>query len=132
MFANTQMPAINLGFPDACKVPVPPAVVVIPFPNIALTAMATPNVFNQFISAMPVHNLLTTIPLSNGDEPGVLGGVVSSMFIGPSRHLLGSFKVFKSCMPSTKMLCPSGQNGAALNIPGLTLTPSQLKVMELA
>ncbi len=131
MFANTQMPAINLAFPDVCKVPTPAGPIPIPFPNIAVSAMAIPNVFNQFITAMPVHNLLTTIPLSNGDEAGVLGGVVSSLFIGPSRHMLGSFKVFKSCMPSTRMLNPSGQNGAALNIPGVTLTPSQIKVMEL-
>jgi len=132
MFANTQMTAIDLGFPDVCKTIVGPAVVPIPYPNIATTSTAIPNIFNLFTVAMPDHNLMTTVPLSNGDEAGVAMGVVSNMIIGPVRHLFGSVKVFKSVMPATKMLSPTGQNGMALNVPGMTLSPCQVKVMILS
>ncbi len=133
MFITTQMIAICLAFPDVCKVliivPVP-----IPLVNIALTTMAIPTIVNQFIMAMPPHNLLTMIPLSSGDEPGLTGGggVVSNMAIGPCRYMLGSFKVFSEAIPMAKMLMPTGQNGMILNMVGLTLTPSQLKSMALS
>ncbi|WDE08066.1 DUF4150 domain-containing protein [Thalassomonas viridans] len=132
MFANTQMMAIDLGFPDVCKTIVGPAVVPIPYPNIGMTSTAIPNIFNMFTVAMPDHNLMTTVPLSNGDEAGIAMGVVSNMIIGPVRHLFGSVKVFKSVMPATKMLSPTGQNGMALNVPGMTLSPCQVKVMILS
>jgi hypothetical protein len=132
MFANTQMPAINLGFPDVCKTIIGPAVVPIPYPNLAITSTAIPSVFNIFMMAMPVHNLMTKIPISNGDQPGIAMGVVSNLIMGPSAHMMGSVKVFATAMPVTKMLSPTGQNGMALNIPGMTLSPCQVKVMILA
>jgi hypothetical protein len=82
---------------------------------------------------MPVHNLMTETPLSSGNEASApLGGVVSNRFIGPQRNLLGSFRTFFSCMPTTRLLDVSGQNGTLSNIPvGINLTPSQVKVMVL-
>ena len=132
MFANTQMTAINLGFPDVCKTLVALATVPIPYPNIGMTSTAIPNIFNMFTMAMPDHNLMTTVPMTSGDEPGIMLGVASSLIKGPCRHLLGSFKVFKAVMPATKMLSPTGQNGALPNIPGLTLSPCQIKVIILS
>ena len=129
MFANTQMAAMDLGFPDVCKTIIALAVVPIPYPNIGMKSMAIPNIFNLFTMAMPDHNLMTITPLSNGDQAGVALGVVSSLIMGPVQHIFGSVKVFKSIMPATKMLSPTGQNGVALNVPGLTLTPCQVKVM---
>lgn len=132
MFANTQAPAINFGFPDVCKTIVGPAVVPIPYPNLAPTNTAIPNIFNQFTMAMPDHNLLTTVPLSNGDQAGVAMGVVSSLIMGPVKHIIGSFKVFKAVMPATKMLSPTGHNGMVPNAPGMTLSPCQVKVIILS
>ena len=132
MFANTQMFALNLGFPDVCKTLVALATVPIPYPNFSFTSTAIPNVFNQFIMCMPIHNMMTTVPTSTGNEAGILLGVVSQLIKGPSMHLLGSVKVFRSVMPATKMLSISGHNGLALNIPGMTLSPSQIKVLYLS
>lgn len=132
MFANTQMIAMSIAFPDVCKVPTPVGPIPLPLVNITVTTTAIPTVFNMFIVAMPAHNLLTIVPLSNGDEAGPAGGLISQQFIGPERHLLGSFKVFVCCMPSTKMLSPTGQNGMLPNMVGVTLTPSQIKVMFLS
>ena len=129
MFANTQSYALNLGFPDVCKTLVALVVVPIPYPNMSFTSTAIPNIFNQFISCMPVHNMMTTVPTSNGNEAGTLLGVVSQLICGPTIHLLGSVKIFRSVMPATKMLSISGQNGMALNIPGLTLSPCHVKIL---
>ncbi len=126
------MTATSLGFPDICKTIVGPVIVPIPYPNIASTSMAIPNVLNIFITAMPVHNLLTTTPLTNGDNAGVAGGLISQIMMGPSKHLKGSVKVFKSCMPATRMLDPTGQNGMLPNTLGVTLSPSQVKQLILA
>lgn len=130
-FANTQMFAQNLGFPDVCKTLIALATVPIPYPNMSFTNSAIPNIFNQFIMCMPVHNQMTTVPTSTGNEAGVLLGVVSNLIKGPTLHMLGSVKIFRSIMPATKMLSLTGQNGMALNIPGTTLSPSQVKVLYL-
>jgi hypothetical protein len=53
------------------------------------------------------------------------------MVMGSERHIIGSFKVFASAMPVVKMLSPTEQNGPSGNIIGLTLSPSQVKVLVL-
>ena len=131
MFQNTFFPAIHFAFPDVCKTPLPVVPLPVPYPNIAITSTSIPSVFNQFIQAMPLHNLMTVAFISNGDNLGVAGGVVSQTFMGPERHILGSLKVFASAMPVVKMLSPTEQNGPAGNMIGVTITPSQIKVMIL-
>ncbi|MBA58304.1 MAG: hypothetical protein CMQ40_03940 [Gammaproteobacteria bacterium] len=134
MFCKTQLPSMSLAFPDICNVVTPAGPVPTPFPNIAMSNLAIPNVLNHFITAMPVHNLATVTPISSGNEASApLGGVVSSRFIGPQRNLLGSFRTFFGGMPTTRMLDVSTQNGTIANIPaGLNLTPSQVKVMVMS
>ncbi len=131
MFANTQASAMHMAMPDVCNTPVGTAVVPTPYPNIAMTSTAIPTIYNMYIQAMPDHNLLTEVPISSGDEAGVSLGVASGLIIGPVSHLLGSTKVFKSGAPATMMLCTTGQNGASPNAVGMTLSPSQVKVMIL-
>ena len=129
MFVCTQCICISFAFPDVCKTLVGIVVVPIPYPNFSMSSVAIPNIFNQFTVAMPDHNLLTISVTTTGDEPGILLGRVSSLIKGPSQHMIGSFKVFKAVMPATKMLCPTLQNGAVPNMIGITITPSQVKVM---
>ncbi len=131
MFINTtQSQAMSLAVPDVCKTP--PIAIPAPFPNIAMSILAIPSQFKFLIQGRPAQNLLTITPISSGDEGGALGGVVSGVFIGPSRHILGSLKVFACCMPVTRMLDPTGQNGMLPNMVGVTLVPSQVKVMALS
>ncbi|MBX2807782.1 MAG: DUF4150 domain-containing protein [Cellvibrionaceae bacterium] len=129
MFANTQMTALNLAFPDVCKTPIV-VPVPIPYPNISLSSWAIPNVFNQFIMCMPIHNMGTTVPVSVGDDAGVLLGLAMPLVKGPTIHIQGSVKVFRGVMPATKMLCATAQNGG--NMIGATLSPSQAKVLYLS
>jgi hypothetical protein len=80
--------------------------------------------------AMPVHNMATTIPLTNGDNPGVSMGVASGTVMGPQRHLTAAFTVLVVGMPATRMTSMSLQNST--NCPGARIVPSQVKVLLLA
>jgi len=133
MFANCQLGGMNFGFPDVCKTPSPVGPIPIPYPNMATGMTANPATACKkiYLSCMPAHNLGTQVPISQGDNAGVAGGVASGMMMGPCRHLMGSSGVFYEGTPATKMTSPTGQNGMSMNAPGMTLVPSQVKVMIL-
>ncbi|MEW5725128.1 MAG: DUF4150 domain-containing protein [Thermodesulfobacteriota bacterium] len=131
-FVNTQMAGLHFAFPDVCLTPTPAGPIPIPYPNLALPNTAIPSQFKVLITCMPAHNLMTTVPMSNGDNSGVSMNPVSGMVMGPTRHLMGSFKTMIGGMPVTKMLSPTGQNGMSPGAFGLSLAPSQVKVMVLS
>lgn len=135
-FANCQLGGMNFAFPDVCLTPIPspagPIPTPIPYPNTSQPVTAIPNQFKLFTMAMPDHNLGTVVPMSVGDNPGVNLNPLSGMVMGPTKHILGSFKVLKMGMPATKMLATTGQNGMSPGAIGMTLAPSQTKVMILA
>lgn len=135
VFALTQMGGMNLAFPDVCLTPVPtpagPVPTPIPYPNTSTGMTAIPSQFKVLTLAMPNHNLLTTTPMSMGDNAGIYMNPLSGMVMGPTRHLLGSFKTFFGGLPASRMLSPSGQNGVSPGAFGAALLPSQVKVMVL-
>ncbi|HVC59605.1 MAG TPA: DUF4150 domain-containing protein [Acetobacteraceae bacterium] len=130
MFANTQMMGMDMAMPDVCLTPAGPAVVPIPYPNIAMGPTAIPNQVIVLIMAMPAHNLGTITPLTNGDNAGVAMGVASGTVMGPSRHLTAAFTVLFGGMPATRLTSMSLQNST--NAPGARLVPSQSIVLLLA
>lgn len=130
MFANCQMMGMDMGFPDVCLTPSPAGPVPIPYPNIAMGPMAVPNCPTILIMGMPVHNLGTTIPMTNGDNAGVATGVASGTVMGPSRHLTGAFTVLYMSMPATRLTSMALQNST--NCPGVRIVPSQTLVLMLA
>ena len=91
--------------------------------------MGVPAAYNVLFGGTPAHNLLTTAPMSNGDNAGVLSGVSSGVCMGPQRALLGSFSVLVAGMFATRLTSLNIQNST--NCPGLTLTPSQVRVLLL-
>lgn len=133
MFAKTQMGGCDFAMPDVCLTPIPspagPIPTPIPYPNTALPMTAIPNQFKIFTVAMPNHNLMTTTPMTNGDNAGTMMNPISGMVMGPSKNLFGSTNVFYSGAPATKMLSPTGQNGMSPGAFGVSMAPSQLKVM---
>jgi len=132
MFAKTQMPAQSLAFPDVCLTPAPPSPspVPVPYPNIAVSAMAVPNVTNVLFVGMPAHNLGTTTPMTNGDNPGLATGVASGTVMATQRNLTGAFTCLIKGQPATRLTSMSLQNST--NAPGATISPSQTKVLILA
>src|SRR3546814_3576630 len=85
MCANCQVRGMDLALPDICRTP--PALLPIPYPNFALGPMGIPNAWNVPLMGMPAHNLLTTIPVTDGDNPGLALGLISPSVMGPSRPL---------------------------------------------
>jgi hypothetical protein len=130
MFANSQMMGVDMGFPDVCLTPTPAGPVPIPYPNIAAGPMGVPAAYNVLFMATPAHNMLTTVPLTNGDNPGIALGVASGLVMGPSRHVTAAFTVLVGGAPATRMTSVALQNST--NCPGVRLVPSQPRVILLA
>ncbi len=126
-FTNTQMMALSIAFPDVCKTP--PFAEPIPYPNLGESTMAIPIVLNQFIECMPIHNILTIVMMTEGDDAGVMGGLISQLDFSIQRHIIGNPKIFSGAMPVTTLLMPTGHNGPLPNMIGITITPSQVKVI---
>ena len=129
MFANTQMMGTDMGFPDVCLTP-SPAPVPVPYPNIAMGPMGVPAAYTVLYACAPAHNMMTVVPMTNGDNPGVAMGVASATVMGPSRHLTAAFTVLIKGAPATRLTSMSLQNST--NCPGMRAVPSQPKVLILA
>lgn len=132
MFLNCSLGGMAMAFPDVCLVPTPVGPIPTPFPNVAVTPMALPPTTNprHLVSMMPVHNLTTVVPMSNGDNAGVAGGVMSGMMMGPQRFLKGSVKVMSGGTPVVRLADPTVHN--LTNAPaGMAIVPSQVKVLVM-
>lgn len=132
MFANTQMGGMNFAFPDVCLTPAPPSPtpIPLPYPNTSLGPTGVPAVYNVLFMATPTHNLMTQYPMSFGDTPGALMGVVSHTVMAMTRTVTGAFRVLVGGMPCQRLTSVNIQN--TINIPGMRITPSQVKVIVLA
>ena len=125
MFGNCQLMGMDFAIPDVCRTPVP-----FPFPNFGMGFMAIPNAWNILYMGMPAHNMATFIPITLGDQPGALGGMISQTFMQQARHITGAFTMLLKGTPATRMTSITTQNRC--NIVGLRLVPSQFKVLRLA
>lgn len=80
---------------DVCLTPAPPAPPIpIPYPNIALSATMGPGYTTKTMATFtPIWTKNGKSALSNGDQPGVAGGVMSGMIMGMCSLLMASFDV---------------------------------------
>jgi len=133
VFVNAQGPSPYLDFamPDVCNTAVGPAVVPVPYPNIALGNTAVPAQVKVLLMGMPAHNMATVKPMSNGDNAGALLGILSGMVMGPGSAMMGSTVLMVGGTPATKLGMPTKQNGISPNAFGATLSPAQVKMAAL-
>ena len=132
MFATNSIGAMNLfTVPDVCKTPIV-VPVPIPYPNITFSFWHIPSVFKLMFGIGLAENLLTNGTISLGDQPGVLGGIISNVFMGPDRYLLGSFKVLAAGIFATRMTSLVGMNGMPFNTIGMAVLPGQFRVILLS
>jgi carboxyl-terminal processing protease len=116
--ASVQGPGMNMGFPDVCLTPAGPAVVPIPYPNMAMHATAVPTCPTILNMMMPALNMAAVIPMTLGDQPGV-----ASPFMGPGMFSMGSPKVILQGMPAITMTSMTTGNNminpvGAVTVPG--------------
>ncbi|MBW7983725.1 DUF4150 domain-containing protein [Enterobacillus tribolii] len=125
MFANCQAGGLDLAAPDVCLTP--PVPIPIPYVNIALGPLAIPNVLHILFAAAPAHNMATIIPVTFGDEPGVVGGVASGTVMCISQHITGVSSFLLSGQPATRLTDLTLQN--LTNIVGVRILPSQSTII---
>lgn len=130
MFALTlQGGTCTSSTPDVCKTPMPPgSPVPVPYVNIFMCNMVLPNTAcsKVFISGSPALTVKSQTALSNGDEPGVAGGVVSSKFIGKGEFTQGSTKVTLEGAAAVSQGAPTKHNDG--NTIGMCSVAAQAKV----
>jgi carboxyl-terminal processing protease len=113
----------NLGFPDVCLTPAGPAVVPIPYPNIAMNAQAAPFSPVVKVSMMNALNMGSKIPMTSGDEAGTAHPTIKGM----GAYTMGNPIVFIDKLPAINLTCPTTGNN--MNNPiGAVLVPSAVNV----
>ncbi len=128
--ASTKQSGTTFAFPDTCKTPSPAGPVPIPYPNTGMLMQATSESTKVKIVSVGAVTKKTEIPMSQGDEAGVAGGVVSNMNMGKIVYKKGSSKVSVEGQPLQHLTAMTGQNGANANMPaGQQIAPSQAKVL---
>jgi hypothetical protein len=124
-FVNTNgpLPAMAFAFPDVCNTPMGPVVVPVPYPNIAMKVMAIPDQFNFLAECFPVHNMGVIIPLTQGDDAGVLLGEMSGTVMGPAEFMDGSPVLLAGGVPATALGASTMQNST--DAFGFEVAPAQ-------
>lgn len=114
---------MNIGFPDVCLTPAGPAVVPIPYPNLAMNAQAAP--FSPIVKVTMVSalNLGSKIPMTSGDEAGSAHPLVKQM----GAYTTGNPIVFIDKLPAVHLTCPTTGNGMNNGL-GAALVPSVTNV----
>lgn len=131
MFAVTKQAGQCMAMPDVCKTPAPPGPPIpIPYPNIAMPMMGNPATLKVLIAGMPALTKASKIIISNGDQAGVAGGVVSGKMMGAAEFTMGSMTVRLEGNPAVRLSDPTKQNEG--NAIGSVLAPSQAVVMIMS
>jgi Toxin PAAR-like domain len=135
MFMLSMGAGMDLGFPDVCLTPAPPipSPVPIPYPDVAVSATTAPAAYNVLVDCMPSINQMSMGLVSNGDEPGIAGGVSSHLIDGQARYEVGCFTILVDGVPAQRLTSVTGQNSMGMlpNAPGMCLCPSQVTVLTL-
>jgi len=104
-----------LTFPDVCKTQVGPAVVPIPYPNIAQSADLDKGSKKVMIEGKPASLESSTFSKSTGDEAGSLKGIISSAGQGEAKPLLFS--------PTVKVEGKAGVRNTDIHVSNKMNTP---------
>jgi len=115
---------MNIGFPDVCLTPAPPAPPIpIPYPNFALNAMAVPFAVTVKVAGMNALNMGSEIPVTMGDEAGVAHPTIK----GPGRYTIGNLVVNVEGLPAANALLPTSGNNMNDGL-GAAVVPSVVNV----
>ncbi|WP_441289111.1 S41 family peptidase [Sorangium sp. KYC3313] len=113
-----------IAAPDVCRTP--PVGVPIPYVNVAFNAMATVFAANVLTSMMPSLTVGSVIPMSIGDEPGVMHPTIKGAAV-----VTASFtNVFFNFLPAAHLASLTAGNN--FNAPlGLIAVPSATNVFTM-
>ena len=114
--------------PDVCKTPSPSGTIPVPYVNIFQCNMVLPNTAcsKVFIAGSPALHVKSQTAISNGDEAGNAGGVVSSRNIAKGEFIKGSMKVTLQGKAAVSQGAPTKHNNG--NTAGMCSVGAQFKV----
>jgi hypothetical protein len=118
------------AFPDVCKTPSPAGPIPIPYPNLGMVPQAVKTSTKVKLVGMLAVVENSEIPMSQGDEAGSAGGVISGAFAQKVVFKKGSSKVQIEGQGCAFLSCLTAHNGSNANVPaGNQIAPSQVKVL---
>ncbi|HZX00759.1 MAG TPA: DUF4150 domain-containing protein [Bacilli bacterium] len=86
--------SVSLGPTDICKTPTPGGPVPMPYPNVAVSSTMGPGYTTKtLVLGTPMWTKKGKSALSNGDQPGVLLGVLSNKIMGMCEIVMASSDV---------------------------------------
>jgi len=129
---STKQGGVCFAFPDVCKTPTPGGPVPIPYPNFGQVMTCQKTASKVKFSNMQVATKKSEMPMSQGDEPGVAGGVVSNVNMNKVLYRKCSSKVKAMGNQVAQLTSMTGQNGSNANMPaGMQIAPSQTNVLVM-
>lgn len=84
---------VAIAFPDVCKTPTPAGPIPIPYPNIAMSSDTAKGTKKVKCDGQSTCTKDSNFKMSTGDEPGSVGGIISSKIKGKAEFVLFSFDV---------------------------------------
>ncbi len=131
MFMVTKQNGQCMAMPDVCQTPAPPlSPIPVPYPNTAVPMLGNPATEKVLVCGMPALTRSSKIAISNGNQAGCMGGVVSSKIMGKTEFVTGSMTVTLEGSPALRLGDTTKQNDG--NAIGSVLMPSQSVVMVLS
>ena len=128
--ASSTQAGMCLGVPDVCNTPAAPSPLPIPYPNLGQLPVAAGFCEKVMILNMPAIVESSKIPMSQGDEPGVIGGVVSGVNMNEIVFKTYSSKCYAGGKKMVHVIAMTAHNGSSANMPAGTQTvPSQVMVL---
>jgi carboxyl-terminal processing protease len=121
--ASNKGVGMNMGFPDVCLTPAVPSPIPIPYPNLAMNAMAVPFLPTILVTFMPALNMMSKIPLTLGDQPGV----ANPLFMQMGAYTMGNPIVTLQGMPAVTVTCMTTGNNMNNSV-GMVAVPSVTNV----
>lgn len=106
--ASNRGAGLNVGGPDVCLTPPAPGVPV-PYTNYGPHCLAVPFSPVVFVCGLPALNLASKIPITFGDDPGVLHPVFKQV----GTFVAGCPNVFVDLLPAVNLTSPT--TGNAMN-----------------
>ncbi len=130
MFAMSKEGGMLVCPIDICLTPTPAGDIPIPYPNMGEAPMAEPGAETVLICGCPALNTASEIAMTEGDEPGASGGIMSGEIMGAGKFMEGSQKVRIEGVAAAHLTCPTTHNEH--NGEGTVAEPSQeiVDIME--
>jgi len=93
---------MSIASADVCLTPMGPAVVPIPYPNIAQSATLSGGTSRVEVDGLPIAHAKSKFAMSSGDEGGVMGNLITGGTKGPATFLSYSMDVTVDGKPACR------------------------------